>query len=184
LHVLAAIDRDIGAGHERRPVRAQVDDKTCNFFGLAEASERDLRQDLSWDSPDDSRTGVNIIAFPSSLEDRREVRTATGIRSLSSQQQGKRFIQDRDAWDLGVAYHRHRLFLRGIFPPDPKWFVSSLLHGIGGLIVILGSPMVFTLVSKGFVFALVSIISVGRVPTANSKRPTATANRPILTPDE
>jgi len=130
LHVLAAIDRDIGAGHERRPVRAQVDDKTCNFFGLAEASERDLRQDLSWDSPDDSRTGVNIIAFPSSLEDRREVRTATGIRSLSSQQQGKRFIQDRDAWDLGVAYHRHRLFLRGIFPPDPKWFVSSLLHGI------------------------------------------------------
>ena len=36
----------------------------------------DLRQDLSWDSPDDSRTGVNIIAFPSSLEDRREVRTA------------------------------------------------------------------------------------------------------------
>jgi len=78
LHVLAAIDRDIGAGHERRPVRAQVDDKTANFFGLAEASERDLRQDLSWDSPDDSRTGVNIIAFPFSLEDRREVRTATG----------------------------------------------------------------------------------------------------------
>jgi hypothetical protein len=71
LHVLAAIDRDIGAGHERRSVRAQVDDKICNFFGLAEASERDLRQDLSWDSPDDSRTGVNIIAFPSSLEDRR-----------------------------------------------------------------------------------------------------------------
>ena len=35
-------------------------------------------RDLSWDSPDDSRTGVNIIAFPSSLEDRREVRTATG----------------------------------------------------------------------------------------------------------
>src|SRR5258708_26341095 len=51
---------------------------TCNFLGLAEASERDLRQDLSWDSLDDSRTGVNIIAFPSSLEDRREVRTATG----------------------------------------------------------------------------------------------------------
>src|SRR2546430_15146511 len=42
------------------------------------ASERGLRQDLSWDSPDDSRTGVNIIAFPSPLEDRREVRTATG----------------------------------------------------------------------------------------------------------
>jgi hypothetical protein len=62
----------------RRLVRPQIDDKICNFFGLAEASERDLRQDLSWDSPDDSRTGVNIIAFPSSLEDRREVRTATG----------------------------------------------------------------------------------------------------------
>src|SRR5258707_4421325 len=42
------------------------------------ASERGLRQDLSWDSVDDSGTGVNIIAFPSSLEDRREVRTATG----------------------------------------------------------------------------------------------------------
>jgi len=39
LHVLAAIDRDIGAGHERRAARAQVDE-TCNFFGLAEASER------------------------------------------------------------------------------------------------------------------------------------------------
>jgi hypothetical protein len=63
LHVLAAIDRDIGAGHERRPVRAQVDDKTCNFFGLAEASERDLRQDLSWDTPDDSRTGVKLLLF-------------------------------------------------------------------------------------------------------------------------
>ena len=71
--MLAAIDRDIGAGHGRRPVRAQ----TRDFFGLTEASERDLRQDLSWDCSDDSRTGVNIIAFPSSLEDRREVRTAT-----------------------------------------------------------------------------------------------------------
>jgi Protein of unknown function (DUF998) len=47
---------------------------------------------------------------------------------------------------IGVAY-----FCAGIFPPDPKWLVGSLLHGIGGLIVIFGSPMVFTLVSKGFV---------------------------------
>jgi hypothetical protein len=47
---------------------------------------------------------------------------------------------------IGVAY-----FCAGIFPPDPKWFVGSLLHGIGGLVVIFGSPMVFTLVSKGFV---------------------------------
>ena len=46
---------------------------------------------------------------------------------------------------IGIAY-----FCAGIFPPDPKWFVGSLLHGIGGLIVIFGSPMVFTLVSKGF----------------------------------
>ncbi len=47
---------------------------------------------------------------------------------------------------IGVAY-----FCAGIFPPDPKWFVGSLLHGLGGLIVIFGSPMVFTLVSKGFI---------------------------------
>jgi len=40
---------------------------------------------------------------------------------------------------------------RVIFPPNPKWYVGSLLHGIGGLVVIFGSPMVFTLVSKGFV---------------------------------
>jgi hypothetical protein len=42
-------------------------------------------------------------------------------------------------------------FCAGIFPPDPKWFVGSLLHGIGGLIVIFGSPIVFTLVSKSLV---------------------------------
>ena len=46
---------------------------------------------------------------------------------------------------IGIAY-----FCAGIFPPDPKWFVGSLLHGIGGLVVIFESPMVFTLVSKGF----------------------------------
>jgi hypothetical protein len=28
---------------------------------------------------------------------------------------------------IGAAY-----FCAGIFPPDPKWFVGSLLHGIGG----------------------------------------------------
>src|SRR5260370_33641641 len=71
---------------------------TCNFFGLAEASERDLRQDLSWDSPDDSRTGVNIIAFPSSLEDRREVRTATGTRRV---QHGRRTFCPLAANDFG-----------------------------------------------------------------------------------
>ena len=46
---------------------------------------------------------------------------------------------------IGVGY-----FCAGIFPPDPKWFAGGLLHGIGGLVVIFGSPMVFTLVSKGF----------------------------------
>jgi hypothetical protein len=45
---------------------------------------------------------------------------------------------------IGVAY-----FCAGIFPPDPKWFVGSVLHGIGGLVVILGSPIAFTPVSKG-----------------------------------
>src|SRR5262249_10562264 len=44
---------------------------------------------------------------------------------------------------IGVAY-----FCAGIFSPDPQWFVGSLLHGIGGLVVIFGSPMVFMLVSK------------------------------------
>jgi hypothetical protein len=47
---------------------------------------------------------------------------------------------------IGVAY-----FCAGLFPPDPKWFIGSPLHGIGGLVVIFGSPTVFTLVSKGFV---------------------------------
>src|SRR4030095_3784614 len=45
---------------------------------------------------------------------------------------------------IGVAY-----FCAAIFSPDPKWFVGSLLHGIGGLIVIFGSPMVFSLIAKG-----------------------------------
>src|SRR5215510_8213114 len=51
------------------------------------------------------------------------------------------------AWGLpiiGVAY-----FVGGIFPPDPKWFLGSWLHGIGGLVVIFGSPIVFTFVSRG-----------------------------------
>jgi hypothetical protein len=45
---------------------------------------------------------------------------------------------------IGVAY-----FGAGIFPPDPKWFLGSLLHGIGGLVVIFGSPIVFTFMSRG-----------------------------------
>src|SRR5215813_3394029 len=54
-------------------------------------------------------------------------------------------------WDLGVLIIGVAYFCGGIFPPDPKWFVGSLLHGIGGLIVIFGSPIVFTLVSMGLV---------------------------------
>src|SRR6516164_5901521 len=42
---------------------------------------------------------------------------------------------------IGIAY-----FCAGIFPPDPKRFLGSLLHGLG-----FGSPMVFTLVSKDFI---------------------------------
>ena len=45
---------------------------------------------------------------------------------------------------IGVAY-----FCAGNLPPDPKWFVGNLLHGLGVLVVILDSPVVFTLVSKG-----------------------------------
>src|SRR5262249_4897986 len=28
---------------------------------------------------------------------------------------------------------------------DPEWFVGSVLHGVGGLVVIFGSPIVFAL---------------------------------------
>src|SRR6266446_7839366 len=64
------------------------------------ASERGLRQDLSWDSPDDSRTGVNIIAFPSSLEDRREVRTATGTLGQPER------VVERPIWPFSLALAR------------------------------------------------------------------------------
>ena len=72
------------------------------------------------------------------------------VRSLRSSK-ASRSYKARTLWDLGIAYHRRRYFCAGIFPPDPKRFVGSLLHGLGGLIVIFGSPMVFTLVSNGFV---------------------------------
>jgi hypothetical protein len=76
-----------------------------------------------------------------------------GAASLALFAAARQEIQTRlgrfGTWGLliiGVAY-----FCAGMFPPDPKWFVGSLLHGIGGLVVIFGSPMVFTLVGKGFV---------------------------------
>src|SRR6185436_11959962 len=46
IHVLAAVDRDVGASHECRFLGAQVDDQSGDFIGLAEAPERNLRQDL------------------------------------------------------------------------------------------------------------------------------------------
>jgi hypothetical protein len=75
---------------------------------------------------------------------------AASLALFAAAQQGIHTRSGRfGTWGLliiGVAY-----FCAAIFPPDPKWFVGSLLHGIGGLIVIFGSPMVFTLVSKGLV---------------------------------
>jgi Protein of unknown function (DUF998) len=46
---------------------------------------------------------------------------------------------------LSVAYSAG-----GVFPPDQQRFLVGLLHGIGGLIVIFGSPIVFTFVTWGF----------------------------------
>jgi hypothetical protein len=67
--------------------------------GAPSSSEQDLRLDLSWDSPDDSRTGVNIIAFPSSLEDRRKVRTATGTL-------GQLTVVEWPIWPFSLALAR------------------------------------------------------------------------------
>src|ERR1035438_272302 len=44
LHVLAAVDGDVRARHERRLVGSQVDDEAGHLFGLAEPADRDLRQ--------------------------------------------------------------------------------------------------------------------------------------------
>src|SRR5262245_20019900 len=44
---------------------------------------------------------------------------------------------------IGVAY-----FVGGVFPPDRERFLASLLHGIGVLVIIFGSPAAFTLVSR------------------------------------
>lgn len=45
---------------------------------------------------------------------------------------------------IGLGY-----FVAGTFPPDLARFIGSLLHGIAGIVVILSSPIVFTLVSRG-----------------------------------
>src|SRR5258708_16411588 len=46
VHVLAAVDGDVGAGNERRLLGAQVDDEAGDLVGLAKAPDRDLRQDF------------------------------------------------------------------------------------------------------------------------------------------
>jgi hypothetical protein len=98
--VLAAIDRDIGAGHERRPARAQVDDNLQFLRARRGVRAGPAAGILAGDSPDDSRTGVNIIAFPSSLEDRREVRTATGTLGQPER------VVERPIWPFSLALAR------------------------------------------------------------------------------
>jgi hypothetical protein len=49
---------------------------------------------------------------------------------------------------IGVA-----CFVAGAFPPDRERFLATLLHGTGGLVVIFGSPVVFTLVRRDFAHA-------------------------------
>ena len=46
LHVLTAVDGDVGAGDERRLVGAEIDDQARDLLRLAEAAHRDLRDDL------------------------------------------------------------------------------------------------------------------------------------------
>src|ERR1700756_5503358 len=46
MHVLAAIDGDIGTRHETCVVRAQIADKRSDFVRLTEPADRNLRQDL------------------------------------------------------------------------------------------------------------------------------------------
>src|SRR5262249_27095664 len=44
---------------------------------------------------------------------------------------------------ISVAY-----FLAGTFAPDPDWLVGSVLHGVGGLVVIFGSPIVLNALGR------------------------------------
>src|ERR1051326_9588451 len=46
IHVLTAVDGDVGAGDERRFLGAQVDDQARDLVGPAQAADRDLRQDF------------------------------------------------------------------------------------------------------------------------------------------
>ena len=57
LHVLPAVDRDIGAGHEAGIVGAQVDNQCRHFLGLAETPHRDMRK----------HRGAHIICGDSNL---------------------------------------------------------------------------------------------------------------------
>src|SRR5579872_6608518 len=46
LHMLTAVDGDVGARHEGSFFGGQVDDQPGDFLGLAEPADRDVRQDL------------------------------------------------------------------------------------------------------------------------------------------
>src|SRR5262249_50786212 len=88
-------------------------------------------QILNRHSPDDSRTSVNIRAFPVSLEDRREVRTPT-----STLRQPKRLVEGLiwpSLWHLdallrSVALERMTVerWLRPQFPDEPQNLLEHL----------------------------------------------------------
>ena len=46
LHVLTAVDGDVGAGDEDCLIRAEVDDEARDLLRLSQAAERDLRENL------------------------------------------------------------------------------------------------------------------------------------------
>src|SRR5260370_6752205 len=70
------------------------------YAGVAGGCGGGLGEGVGWDSADDSRTGVNIIGFPSSLEDRREVRTATGTLGQPER------VVERPIWPFSLALAR------------------------------------------------------------------------------
>ncbi len=46
LHMLTAVDGNVGAGYEGGLLGGQVNDQPGDFLGLAEPADRDVRQDL------------------------------------------------------------------------------------------------------------------------------------------
>src|SRR5215467_754744 len=100
--------------------------------------------------PSDQRIAVGPLWL---VDVARVLLSGSGFARFLRSSNARGSYKARSLWDLGAPYHWRHLFLRRYlpsFPPDPKWFVGSLRHGLGGLVVIFGSPMVFTLVSKSF----------------------------------